>query len=148
MAEVVLPADELIALLDANKLIPQQVFDIQAGQADVSFRVKTGWVVPKSVRVRLRLVGFEAGQATVEIGAGRLVETFDWLVEKYLNTLLAGLPAVRCQYPRLYVDVDRLLGERIKGVRVTDITFADGQLRVVTGAHDAHQPAPTDNAQP
>ena len=62
----------------------------------------------------------------------RLIDQFDWLVDK----MLAGFPladhGARWEYPRLHVDVNKLLRRQVRGVEITNIAFEEGQFRITT----------------
>ena len=132
MAQIILSGDELVCVLNANGLIPEEVADIELEGEEIKLRVKTPWPIFKSIRVGLRFAGFEQGQAVLQLATNRLIDQFDWLVDK----MLAGFPlaerGARWEYPRLHVDVNKLVMEQVRGVEITDIVFADGHFRITT----------------
>jgi hypothetical protein len=132
MAQIVLSGDELVGILQANGLIPDQVTDIETDSEEIKLKVKTPWPLLKSLRVGVRFEGFDNDHVVLLLVTNRLIDTFDWLVDKMLDSFPLADYAGRWEYPRLYVDVNRLLGERIHGVKIDDMTFSDGQFRIIT----------------
>lgn len=132
MAQIILSGDELVCILNANGLMPEEVADIELEGEEIKLRVKTPWPIFKSIRVGLRFAGFEQGQAILQLATNRLIDQFDWLVDK----MLAGFPlaehGARWEYPRLHVDVNKLVVQQVRGVEITDIAFADGYFRITT----------------
>jgi len=136
MAQIVLSGDELVGILQANGLIPDQVTDIEADGEEIKLKVKTPWPLLKSLRVGVRFEGFRDDHVVLQLVTNRLIDTFDWLVDKMLDSFPLDEYGGRWEYPRLHIDVNRLLQERIRGVRIDDMEFFDGQFRITT----AHPP--------
>ncbi len=134
MAQIVLSGDELIGILRANELIPDQVTHIQANGEEVKLRVRTPWPVLKSVRVGIRFAGFDEGSAVFQLATNRLIDTFDWLVDKMLESLRLADYGGRWEYPYLYVDVNRLVQQRVRGVQIDDVVFQNGHFHI-TATH-------------
>jgi hypothetical protein len=132
MAKIVLSADELLDILHANELIPDQVTEIDTEGEEIKLKVKTSWPVLKSVRVSVRFAGFEDGHIAFELVTNRLIDTFDWLVEKMVDSLRLSEHGGRWEYPALYVDVNRIVRGWIRGVDIDDMTFADGHFCITT----------------
>lgn len=146
MGQIVLSGDELGAILIANGLLPEEVTDLEFTQDEIRLRIKTPWPIFKSLRVVLRFAGFAQGQVVLHLETNRIIDQFDWLVDK----MLAGFPlaehGARWEYPRLYVDVNPLLEQQIRGVQIKDIAFAEGEFRITTShalaANSDDVPAP------
>ena len=132
MAQIVLSGDELVGILQANGLIPDQVTDIEADGEEIKLKVKTPWPLLKSLRVAVRFEGLDNNHVVLQLVTNRLIDTFDWLVDKMLESFPLGEYGGRWEYPRLYIDVNKLLQEWIRGVRITDMAFFDGQFRITT----------------
>ncbi|MGE5294231.1 MAG: hypothetical protein ACM3VT_05330 [Solirubrobacterales bacterium] len=132
MAQIVLSGDELVCILNANGLVPEEVNDIELAGQEIKLRIKTPWPIFKSIRVGLRFTGFEEGHVVLHLATNRLIDQFDWLVDK----MLAGFPlanhGARWEYPRLRVDVNQLLRRHVRGIEVTNIAFEEGQFRITT----------------
>lgn len=132
MAQVVLSGDELIGILHANELIPSQVADIRASGDEIKLKVRTPWPVLKSVRVRMRFAGFDEGNVVLRLVTNRLIDAFDWLVDKMLKSLRLPEYGGRWEYPCLYVDVNKLVQQRMRGVYIDDMVFRDGRFHITT----------------
>ncbi len=132
MAQIVLSGDELIGILHANELIPDQVTNIKANGEEIKLKVKTPWPVLKSVRVGVRFTGFDDGQAVLQLVTNRFIDKFDWLVDKMLDSLHLAEHGGRWEYPRLYVDVNRFVQQRIRGVSIDNMVFEDGLFHITT----------------
>ena len=132
MARIVLSGDELVNILRANALIPDHVTDVRANGEEIRLRVKTPWPVLKSLRVGVRFAGFEEGQVVLQLVTNRVMDRFDWLIDKMLESLRLHDHGGRWEYPRLFVDVNRLIEQRLQGVAIEDMTFEDGCFHVRT----------------
>ena len=143
MAEILLSGNELVCILKANGLVPDEVTDIDTEDGEIRIRVRTPWPILKSIHVGMRFAGFEQGRAVLRVQTNRLLDRFDWLVDK----MIAGFPlkehAAQWMYPKLYVDVNELLRRQIRGVQVTGIVFEDGRFRITTD-HAFDAPVPQD----
>lgn len=132
MAKIVLSADELLDILHANELIPDQVTEIETDGQEIKLKVKTPWPVLKSVRVGVRFAGYADGHVAFQLVTNRLIDTFDWLVEKMVESLRLGDHGGRWEYPRLYVDVNRIVRGWIRGIDIEDMAFIDGHFHITT----------------
>jgi hypothetical protein len=141
MAKIVLSGDELVGILHANGLIPHQIADIVVEEDEIKIKVRTQWPVLKSLRVAVRVRGFEDGEVIFQLVTNRLLDTFDWVVSKMLESFSLEDYGGRWEYPRLYIDVNKLVGERLRGVHVDDVTFREGHFHVET-THPLRVPGP------
>ncbi len=132
MAQIVLSGDEILGILYANGVIPDQVVDIRANGQEIRLKVRTQWPVLRSVRVGVKFTGFDDGQAILQLLTNRLINKFDWLVDRMLESLHLADYGGRWEYPRLYVDVNRFMEKRIRGVFIDDIVFDDGLFYITT----------------
>ena len=132
MAQIVLSGDELVGILQANGLIPDQVTDIEADGEEIKLKVKTPWPLLKSLRVGVRFEGFNGDHVVLQLVTNRLIDTFDWLVDKMLESFPLADYGGRWEYPRLHIDVNKLLQERIRGVQIDEMEFFDGQFCITT----------------
>jgi hypothetical protein len=138
MAQIVLSGEELVSILRANGLIPAQVAAIETAGEEVRLRVRTRWPLVKSIRVALRFAGFERGEVVLQLVTNRLLDTFDWLVDRMVAALQDH--GGRWEYPRLYVNVNQLLRRQVRGVEITHMAFRDGCLQITTSSADDGQP--------
>lgn len=143
MARIILSADELLDILHANELIPDQVTEIETEGQEIKLRVKTSWPLLKSIRVAVRFAGYDDGHIAFELVTNRLIDTFDWLVEKMVESLQLSEHGGRWEYPTLYVDVNRIVRGWIRGVDIDDMTFVDGHFHITT-KHPSRQDSSPD----
>lgn len=132
MAQIILSGDEIIGILYANELVPRQVAQMKADGDEIRLKVRTPWPVLRSVRVGVRFVGFEEGRAVLQLVTNRLIDKFDWLVDKMLESLHLDDYGGRWEYPCLYVDVNRFVEQRIRGVSIDGMVFDKGLFRIST----------------
>jgi hypothetical protein len=132
MAQIVLSGDELVSILRANELIPDHVTDIKTNGEEIKVKLKTPWPVLKSLRVGIRFVGFEDGYVILQLVTNRFMDTFDWLIDKMLESMQLEDHGGRWDYPRLSVDVNRLVARHLRGVEIRDMAFEDGHFRIMT----------------
>jgi hypothetical protein len=132
MAQIVLSGEELVCILQANGLIPAQVAEVETAGAEIRLKVRTPWPVFKSVRVAVRFAGFEDGQVVLQLVTNRLLDAFDWLVDRMLAALELQDHGGRWEYPRLYVDVNQLLRRQVRGVAITGMAFENGCFQIQT----------------
>jgi len=137
MVQIIVAGDELVGILRANGLVPEEVSDVEFAGEEIKVRVKTPWPILKSVPVRLRVAGFEGGHIVLQIMTNRLIDKFDWLVDKMLAAVPLADHGARWEYPKLHVDVNLLLGRQIRGVEVADIVLDEGYFHITaTGVSD------------
>jgi len=142
MAQIIVAGDELVGMLRANGLVPAEVSEVEFAGEEIKLRVKTPWPIVKSVPVRLRFTGFEGGYVVLQLVTNRLLDKFDWLVDKMLAAMPLAEHGARWEYPKLHVDVNLLLGRQVRGVQVTDIVLDDGYFHITAaGARWADVPA-------
>jgi N-formylglutamate amidohydrolase len=146
MGQIILSGEELICLLKANGLVPAPIIDAEMDTDAVKVRVRTPLPILKSVHVGVRFAGFEEGHVVLQLVTNRLLDTFDWLVDRMFASLQLADHGSRWQYPRLYVDVNRLLQQQVRGVAVTGMTFAEGRFHITT-AHAVPPPAPAEASE-
>ena len=137
MGQIVLSGDELVSLLAANARMPDQVTGIEADGAEIRVHVATPLPILRSIPVRVKFAGSEQGQMVLQLVTNRVIDKFDWLVNKMLASLKVEDHGGRWEYPRLYVDVNRLLQRQVRGVEIAQILFQDGHFHITT-SHSAN----------
>jgi len=140
MAQIILSGDELVCILAANGLMPDEVTDVTAEDGQIKVRIKTPWPVFKSIRVGMRFAGFEQGEAILQVVTNRFIDRFDWLVDKMLASFPLADHCARWKYPRLRLDVNALLRRQVRGIQITNIEYGDEQYRITT-VHAAMVPS-------
>ena len=132
MAQIILSGEELVCILVANGLVPDEVADVTAEEDQIRIKVRTPWPVLKSIRVGMRFAGFEQGEAILQVVTNRVIDRFDWLVDKMLASFPLAEHCARWEYPKLYLDVNTLLHRQVRGVEIANIVFEEGQYRIAT----------------
>jgi hypothetical protein len=132
MAKITVSIAEIVRILGANELISQSVEEIKTQGDRISFKLKTDWPALKHIRVGIGFVDFRDGNVILEIVTNRLVDRFDWLGRKLLNSLNLPDYVSHGEYPRIHVDINKLLARKIRGIRIDSIAFNEGQLYVTT----------------
>jgi hypothetical protein len=132
MGRIVLSGDELISILAANARMPEQVMGVEAEGEEIKVQVATPLPILRSIPVRIRFAGFEQGQVVLQLVTNRLIDKFDWLVDRMLASVKIEDYGGRWEYPRLYVDVNRLLYRQVRGVQIAGIVFQDGHFHITT----------------
>jgi hypothetical protein len=158
MAQIIVSGDELVCVLHANGLIPQEVTDIETAGEEIRVRVRTPLPLLTSIRVRLRFAGFERGHAVLQFVTNRFMDRLEWLLDKMLARYPLADHGARWEYPRLYVDVNQLLHRQVRGVQIAGVVFEDGRFHITTvhladsrpperarPAESGHDPPPADS---
>jgi len=133
MAKITFSLEELIGILISNELLPRQMIRTKVKGQRVHFVIRTNSFVLPFIPASLRYVSFDNNNAIFEltIVSGHLNKAVSWLNQ----ALKLKIPAcMKLEYPNISIDIDKLLKEKnIRGVRVKDIFFQDGEFAIVTG---------------
>ncbi len=132
MGQIVISGEEVVSTLHANALIPQQIMNIGIDGEEIKIRVRTQWPVLKSVPVTMRFAGFCEGQLILQLATSRLTDKLSWLLDKMLESFDLAASGGRWEYPRLYIDINRLIQDQVCGVRIADIVVRDGLFHITT----------------
>jgi hypothetical protein len=138
MGQIVLSGDELVSILAANARMPEQVMGVETDGEEIKVHVATPLPVLRSISVRVKFAGFEQGQVVLQLVTNRLIDKFDWLVNKMLASLKVEDYGGRWEYPRLYIDANKLLQQQIRGVQIASVVFQDGCFHITT-SHSANE---------
>lgn len=134
MARTTFSLEELLGILISNQLLPREIVRVRAKGERIYFVIKTNSFILPFIPVSLRYSRFDNGNAVFElsVAGGHLNKAMSWLD----RVLRLKMPAcVKLEYPNVLVDVDRLLKDKsIRGVRVKDVFFEDGEFAIVTGS--------------
>ncbi len=132
MATITFSLEEFLKILISNELLPRQIIRARVKSQRVHFVIKTESFVLPFIPASLRYVGFDNNNAIFEltIASGHLNKAVNWLNQ----ALKLKIPAcMKLEYPNISVDIEKLLEEKnFRGVRVKDISFANGQFTIVT----------------
>ncbi len=132
MAKITFSLEELLKILISNELLPPQIIRARVKGQKVHFVIRTNAFILPFIPASLRYVSFDNNNAIFEltIVSGHLNKAVSWL-NQALKLKLP--PCMKLEYPNISVDVKKLLKEKnIKGVRVKDIFFENGEFAIVT----------------
>ena len=133
MAKITFGLEELLKILISNELLPPQIIRARVKGQRVHFVIMTDSFILPFIPASLRYISFDNSNAIFEltITSGHLNKDVSWLNQALKHKLP---PCMKLEYPNIFVDIDKLLEEKnIKGVRVRDIFFENGQFAIVTG---------------
>ena len=154
MGQIILSGDELVCILAANARMPEQVMGVETEGEEIKVHVVTPLPILRSIPLRVKFAGFDGGHVVLQLVTNRLIDKFDWLVNKMLASLKVEDYGGRWEYPRLYIDVNRLLRGQLRGVEITSVVFQDGHFHITT-SHSANglqggpgNAAPSDQTDP
>ncbi|MHC4556504.1 MAG: hypothetical protein ACYTFW_05295 [Planctomycetota bacterium] len=132
MAKITFSLEELLGILISNQLLPREIVRVKIKGERIHFVIKTNSFILPFIPASLRYLNYDNNNAIFElaIAGGRLNKAVSWLNE----ILKLKIPAyMKLEYPNISVDIDKLLEEKnIRGVRVKDIIFEDGEFAIVT----------------
>ncbi len=148
MGQIVLSSEELVSILAANTPLPEQVIGIETDGEEIRVHVATPVPLLRSIPVRVRFAGYEQGHVVLQLVTNRLIDKFDWLVNKMLASLKIEEHGGRWEYPRLYVDVNRLLQQQVRGLQIADVVFRDGRFHITTDHRVDGPPGVSEDAAP
>ena len=133
MAKITFSLEELIRILISNELLPRQIIRARVKGQRVHFVIRTNSFILPFIPASLRYVSFDNNNAIFEltIASGHLNKAVSWLNQ----ALQLKIPAcMKLEYPNISIDIDKLLEEKnIRGLRVKDILFENGDFTIVTG---------------
>jgi len=132
MGQIVLSGEELVSILAANAPLPEPVTGLEADGQEIKVHVATPLPLLRSIAVRVRFAGFEEGQVVLQLVTNRVLDKFDWLMNKMLASVQIEEHGGRWEYPRLYVDVNRLLRRQVRNVEIAGVVFRDGRFHITT----------------
>jgi hypothetical protein len=132
MATITFNLEELIQILTSNELLREEILRPKVEGDRIHFVIKSNSFILPYIPASLVYLSFSDNRAVFElvIVSSRLNKPL-----RRLNQILhLRLPIyVRLEYPNVYVDTDKLLEEkRIRGIRVKDISYSDGEFTITT----------------
>ena len=132
MAKITFSLEELLKILISNELLPRQIIRARVKGQRVHFIIRTDAFILPFIPASLKYISFDNNNAIFEltIASGHLNKA----VNRLNQALKLKIPAcMKLEYPNISVDIDKLLKEKnIKGVRVKDIFFENGDFTIVS----------------
>ena len=134
MAKITFDLEELLEIIVSNGLLPRQIARLRKKGDRIHFVIKTNTFILPFIPASLGYVSFDGNHAIFELilVSGHVNKAMGML-QQTLNLQLPDF--VRFEYPKVFVDIDRLLEEKnIKGIQVKDIILENDQFVIVTGS--------------
>jgi len=132
MAKIIFSLDELVEILIANDLIPENIKRIKVKDNVVHFVIKVQSFILPLIPASLSFLSFDDNKVTLELtfissrlskAIGRHNQLFDLKMPAY----------IKFEYPNVIVDMDKLLQEKnIRGIRVKEVLLKESEFTVVT----------------
>ncbi len=133
MAKTTFSLEEFLEILISNKLLPSEIIRSKVEGERIHFIIRTNLFILPYIPASLRFFSFNDNNAIFEL---TLVSKHLYNVMKRLeSSLQRKMPAyMTFEYPKIFVDVEKFLKEKnIRGVRVKDIFFKQGEFTIDTG---------------
>ena len=132
MAKITFNLEELIQILTSNELLREEILRPKVEGDRIHFVIKSNSFILPYIPASLVYLSFSEHRAVFEliIVSSRLNRPL-----RRLNQILhLRLPIyVSLEYPKVYVDTDKLLEEKkIRGIRVKDVSYNDGEFTITT----------------
>lgn len=132
MAKITFNLEELIQILISNELLRGEILRPKVEGDRIHFVIRTNSFILPYIPASLGYMDFSDNLATFELT----------IVSSYLNKAVSRLKQIlqlklpvymRLEYPKIFVDVDKLLKEKnISGIRVKDISLKGGDFTIIT----------------
>ena len=132
MAKITFNLEELIQILISNELLRSEILRPKVEGDRIHFVIRTNSFILPYIPASLGYLSFSDNQAIFELT----------IVSSHLNKAVSRLKQIlqpkipdytRLEYPKILVDVDKLLKEKnIRGIRVKDLSFEGGEFTITT----------------
>ncbi len=125
MAEIYISLAEIVDILLANKLLTDQLSQIEIDDNMISFRYKTGHAFPAHVDISAQFLKFEKGVAELAINTS-------WLVEKVLkHSGIFKQDFIQLAGSRISVDLDFLIKNKELGIMLEKVEFINHRFQII-----------------
>lgn len=132
MAKIIFDLEELTQILISNELLRGEILRPKVEGERIHFVIRTNSFILPYIPASLEYLDFSDNQAIFELT----------IVSSYLNKAISRLKQIlqpkipaytRLEYPKIFVDVDKLLKEKnIRDIRVEDISLKGGEFTITT----------------
>ncbi len=132
MAKLTFSVEELVEVAVSNGLMPSEIVRVRVKGERIHFVIRTSSFILPFIPASLRYVSFDGDNAMFEL---TIISSHANKAVGWLNELIKlKIPdCLKLEYPNVSVQINNLLEEKnIKGVRVRDVSFTDGQFSIVT----------------
>ena len=133
MAKLTFSVEELVEAAVSNGLMPSEIARVRVKGERIHFVIRTSSFILPFVPASLRYLSFDGDSAVFELA---IISSHANKAVGWLNELIKlKIPDyMKLEYPNVSVEINRLIEEKnIKGVRVKDVSFRDGEFSIITG---------------
>ena len=132
MAKLTFSLEELIQILASNELLRSEILRPKVEGERIQFVIKTESLMLPYIPGSIIYSDFTENQMIFKLTI--LSNHLNKVIGRLKQILQLKLPAyMRLEYPKVFVDVDKLLEEiNIRGIRVKDITYKNGEFTINT----------------
>lgn len=133
MAQLTFNIEELLEAAISNGLLPSEIARVRIKGERIHFVIRTSSFILPFIPASLRYLSFDGDNAIFEL---TIVSSHASKAIGWLNELIKlKMPDyMKLEYPNVSVEINRLIEEKnIKGVRVKDVSFKDGEFSIITG---------------
>jgi len=126
MAQISVSLAELIDLVIANNIMPDQISNIEPQGESLNFEFRTGLFFPKYVQIYVNVLEFEKGILVLEL-------ITDWFAEKLMKLLpFKNNEFLEYDFPRIIINLQTLLNKYIKGLKIDRIEYKNSRFNILT----------------
>ena len=132
MAKISFSLEELTQILVSNELLRGEILRPKVEGDRIHFVMKTNSFILPYIPASLAYLGFSDNLAIFELII--VSSHLNKAVSRLKQILQLKLPVyIKLEYPKFFVDVDKLLKEKnIRGIRVKDVSFEGSEFTITT----------------
>jgi len=124
MAEINFTFAEIIDILAANGILPDQISNLDVNGKNISFKFKVKNPFATSVDISLQFLEFEKGILSFKIKTS-------WLVEKGLKHLVIFKNKyVELDKSNILIYLDMYINDNLKGLQLNKFIFSNNKLNI------------------
>lgn len=133
MATIIFTLPEILKIIQSNLWEPEQIENLKSEGNKAWFKFKTGLKICPNINVLLEFIIFERDKAVV-------LMTTNWLISKIVKKKLDDMIIQNKfenyidlnGYPKITIDINKILTAKIKDIQIKDITFKEGLFTITT----------------
>ncbi|MCK4653364.1 MAG: hypothetical protein KAU01_02845 [Candidatus Cloacimonetes bacterium] len=126
MTKVIVSIAEIIDIMVANNLMPEQISEIDISGDTISFQYNTGKIIPAKIEASIYFEEFDKGLMIFGIQT-------TWLSDKLLRIM--SLPQneyIQVDYPSIIFYIQRFFNDKLKIVQIENIKYENGKFTITT----------------
>jgi hypothetical protein len=132
MAKITFGLDELLEILITNKLLPSEIVRSKVEGERIHFIIRTNVLILPYIPASLSFFSFTDNNAIFELTI--VSKRLDRVMKRLESSFQSKMPPyMTFEYPKICVDIEKFLEEKnIKGIRVKDVLFEQGEFTIHT----------------